>query len=517
MTSSEPTTSLVDPLGRAVPAATARGVASFFGAERAGDLAPAVCRGTACALAGAGEVADRAGARAGTVYCLGYCDRGPAVLRADGEVALPAAGGADPLAAAPARSAPTVRSLAAEPIVTRRLGMDAVSLDSARAAGAYEALERALGAPPDAVLDAVERSGESGRGGAGFPTGTKWRLAAAEPGPRFIVANGDEGDPGAFVDRVLMEDDPHAVLEGMALCAHAIGAEHGVVFVRGEYPRARRTLERAVGEARAAGLLGPSVAGSGVAFDVTIASGRGSYVSGEETAMLNAIEGRRGEPRLRPPYPTTAGLWGRPTVVNNVETLVNVPWIVANGPAAYRARGTADCPGTKAMCLSSGFASPGLVEVEYGTPLRAVIEVGGGAADGTALRAVLLGGPMGSVLVPGEWDVPVCTAAMAERGVTLGHGGIVAVSERADLAALLRHWLEFMAAESCGKCTPCRLGSERALALVREGGLAGAQPELDRLLPVIAQASLCGFGQMIPVTVAALIERFGDEICATGA
>jgi NADH:ubiquinone oxidoreductase subunit F (NADH-binding) len=387
-----------------------------------------------------------------------------------------------------AQPAPAVRVAAREAVVLERLRSgDHASLATARSAGVYAAWLRARERPAAELLDAIERSGEQGRGGAGFPTGRKWRACAeADASPRYAVANGDEGDPGSFVDRVLMEHDPHAVLEGLALCAHAVGAQEAIVFVRSEYPRAADVIERSLQEAGA--LLAP--------LRIRVVRGKGSYVCGEETALLNAIEGRRGEVRLRPPYPAQHGLWGRPTVVNNVETLVNVPWIVARGPDAYRALGTRECPGTKVICLNHGFARPGLLEVEFGTTLRRVIEeLGGGGADGRRLRAVILGGPMGSVLAPGRWDEKISYGP----GSRLGHAGLVAVPEDADLAALVRHALEFMAHESCGRCVPCALGSQRALHL------QGEPERLRELLALVADTSLCGFGQLVPGAVLDLL------------
>jgi len=464
------------------PAAAERGVRSFYDELHADPAATRVCAGTSCLLAGAGSLPGR------RVYCLGYCDRSPAALRPDGSVALGCRSEADLARAEAAPPLPDVRVAAREAVVLARLRSgDHAELTSARRAGVYECLLRARQRPAEEVLAAIESSGEQGRGGAGFPTGRKWRAAAsAEGAPRYAVANGDEGDPGSFVDRALMEHDPHAVLEGLALCAHAVGAQEGIVFVRGEYPRAADVLERAAREA--AGLLDP--------LRVRVVRGKGSYVCGEETALLNAIEGRRGEVRLRPPYPAQHGLWGRPTVVNNVETLVNVPWIVAHGPQAYRSLGAPESPGTKVICLNHGFARPGLLEVEFGTPLRRVIsELGGGSADGRPLRAVVFGGPMGSVLTPERWDQPVAYGP----GSRMGHAGLVAVPEDADLAALVRHWLEFMAQESCGKCVPCALGSQRALRLEE-------QPErLRELLGLVSDTSLCGFGQLLPGPVLELL------------
>jgi NADH:ubiquinone oxidoreductase subunit F (NADH-binding) len=488
-----------------------RGVRSFYADLTADPGAARVCRGTSCVLAGGAELHSRAGPReARGVYCLGFCDRSPAVLWPDGRVATGdaaragAGGEADP-------PPPAVRCLAREAVVTERIGRgDFSELARARADGAYDVLRAALRERPGRILDALARSGERGRGGAGFPTGLKWtRCAEAGAAEKFVVANGDEGDPGSFVDRILLERDPHAILEGLALCALAVGAHQGVVYVRSEYPAAQARMGRAIEAARGAGILGPSVLGSGFALDVRLASGHGSYVCGEETALLNALEGRRGEVRLRPPYPVEAGLFGRPTVVNNVETLVNVPWILRRGPAAYRALGTRASPGTKALCLNAGFERPGIVEVEFGETLRRVIEEeAGGGRGGAPLDAVALGGPMGSIVPREEWDVPLDPTRLRERGIELGHGGLVALPRDTDWLALAEHWLRFMADESCGKCVPCRLGSRRALEGVRD---SAGRERLLGLLDTIAATSLCGFGQGVPRPVSQILERVGTR------
>ncbi len=486
----------------ALAPSTLRGVASFFSDLRADPGAARICSGTACLLAGARPEPEQRRA-----YCLGFCDRGPARLHADGRVEL-AGGRVLPPGEDPG---PELRCLAARPVVTRRLlaGAPCQGLVAAREAGAYRVLENALRGEPEAVLAAVERSGERGRGGAGYSTGAKWRACARAAGPpRFVVANGDEGDPGSFVDRILMERDPHGVLEGLALCGFAVGAERGFVFVRSEYPAAAQRVERAIEEAREAGLLGSRPGG----FDVEVVRGRGSYVCGEETALLNALEGFRGEVRLRPPYPSEAGLRGHPTVVNNVETLVNVPTLVAD-PEGYARLGTQASSGTKALSLGSGFARPGIVEVELGTTLARVVEEAGGGADGRAILALLVGGPMGSVVPPEQWETPICYAALREQDISLGHGGLVALLEGADLAALLRHWLRFAADESCGRCAPCALGSERARRLVEGDGAWGPrEAELRAALETMAAASLCAFGQLLPGPVLKLLELFGDRI-----
>jgi NADH:ubiquinone oxidoreductase subunit F (NADH-binding) len=493
-----------------------RSVRSFFAdSSRRGD-AVRVCRGLSCALNGGPLVEARVAGRAAVhpVACLGLCDRSPALLLPDDRAVTVAAAAAWPdEAVTAAGSRPDIRCAARRPIVTERIARgDHSALTVARRAGVYEGLSRALRLAPGAVVELVTASGEQGRGGAGFPTASKWRAAAAAAGGGFVIANGDEGDPGSFVDRVLLEDDPHAVLEGLAICAHAVGAREGIVYIRGEYPRARRSMEQAIVEAREAGWLGPAVMGTSLAFDARVVSGHGSYVCGEETALLEAIEGRRGEARLRPPFPAIAGLHGRPTVVNNIETLLNVPWILREGAEAYRALGTSASPGTKAFCLNRGFARPGIVEAEFGIGLSELIEGhGGGAAGGGPPAAVIVGGPMGSVLTAGEWDVPVDHPALRARDIRLGHGGIVALADPGAIDAALLNLAEFMAAESCGKCVPCAQGSRRALALVhglRQSPDAAASlgEDLRRLMVVIASTSLCGFGRGIPRPLLRLVE-----------
>jgi NADH:ubiquinone oxidoreductase subunit F (NADH-binding)/NADH:ubiquinone oxidoreductase subunit E len=509
-----PNTSEVSQLSREIgsPEAAVRGVISYYSDlhQHKGDVR--ICLGTSCVLAGSKDLLSRASTRAAChpVYCIGFCDRSPAALLPDNR-AVALAGSTsvetllDPASREPAR--PAIRSVARQAIVTRRICRGGFSdLDSARADGAYQTLAQVRRMKAEEVLSTMERSGERGRGGAAFPTGTKWRRCAEMLSDlKYVVANGDEGDPGSFIDRVLMEDDPHAILEGMAICAHAVGSSKGIVYIRSEYPRAMQRMRVAIEAANAAGVLHD--------FEVSVFPGMGSYVCGEETAMLNAIEGLRGEVRLRPPYPVVEGLFGKPTVVNNVETLVNVPWIFERGAEAYAALGTKASPGTKALCLNHGFASPGIFEVEFGRSLRIVVEEdAGGSARDQKLQAILIGGPMGSVALPGQWDVHVCHHAMAERNLILGHGGLVAVPEGADMRALFLHWLEFMASESCGKCIPCRLGSLRALDVALGAANRTALPELVRLMDIMAQGSLCAFGQLMPGPMRQMLEYFGDQI-----
>jgi NADH:ubiquinone oxidoreductase subunit F (NADH-binding) len=388
-------------------------------------------------------------------------------------------------------------------------------LEEARASGVYSTFLSCLEDPPIKIIETIEQSGERGRGGAGFPTGKKWRSCGeTRAESHYVIANGDEGDPGSYIDRVLLENDPHGVIEGMLICAYAIGAKQGIIFIRSEYPKAIERMEAAVAAAYGAGILGASAA---YPLDISIFPGMGSYVCGEETAMLNTIEGLRGEVRIRPPYPAQSGLYGMPTVVNNVETLVNIAGIVAKGAQAYRAMGTKQSAGTKAMCLDHGFARPGIVEVEFGMTIRELIDAAGGSANGKPLKAVILGGPMGSLLLPDEWDVPICYEAMAKSGIQLGHGGLVAVQTGTDYRELLRQWLKFMVDESCGKCVPCRLGSKQAWqAMQAEQISREGEQDISRLLTVIEQASLCAFGQYIPVPMRKLLKAFSDDIFNRG-
>jgi NADH:ubiquinone oxidoreductase subunit F (NADH-binding) len=413
--------------------------------------------------------------------------------------------------ATPEAAEPRVRALGCEAVVTRRLVRgDFSRLEDALADGAYQAFRRvAATLTPERVTDVLVASGERGRGGAGYPTGAKWRACAQAPGARRIaIANGDEGDPGSFIDRALMERDPHAVLEGLALCAYAIGAREALVFVRSEYPAAAIQLERAIAEAQAAHLLGERAP---FPVDVRVLRGFGSYVCGEETALIAALEGARAEARPRPPYPTSEGLFGLPTVVNNVETLANVAWILDRGPDAYAALGTNGSRGTKAICLSAGFRAPGIVEVPFGTTLREIIERGGETpCTRAALEGVLLGGPMGSFLRPAACDVALDFDALRAAGHELGHGGLVAIPHGADLAALARHLARFMADESCGRCTPCRSGSQRARALLASGERNAEGGELARVFDAMESASLCAFGRATPRPIRGLLRALAE-------
>lgn len=503
-----------------LPVAAVRGALSSYSEVGHDPNAIRYCAGTSCALCGGDAIAEsfrRTGA-ARPIYCLGYCDRAPAAMLPNGDVVAEltpercadARRGELPVAA-PLMS---IRSIARESIVTKRL-----LAPPSKRFPEYAGLKAALAMTPEAVTETVIAANLRGRGGAAFPTGRKWLLASKAKGtPKYIVANGDEGDPGSFIDRVLMESDPHGILEGMAIAAHAVGASRGVLFIRDEYPLAIDAMNKAILLATANGVLGKNALGAGRDFHVEVVRGLGSYVCGEETALLNAIEAGRGEVRPRPPFPVEEGLFGKPTVVVNVETLVNVPWIIERGADAFRKLGTPESPGTKAICLNKGFANPGIVEVEFGLTLRELIErsdCGGGGAKGATLEAVLLGGPMGSIVTPDLWETPVCFSAMGAKRINLGHAGLVAIPAPANWAAILRHLLDFMRDESCGKCVPCRLGTTRGHELVHAGLTTESAATLRRILDLMGEASLCAFGRETTGPVRTVLDRFGSQVIAT--
>jgi len=416
---------------------------------------------------------------------------------------------------------PRIEIHSREAIVLPRLVQGgAHTLAAYRAAGGYRALVNALAAPPEAVLAAIDDSGLRGRGGAGFPVGRKWRAAARQSAvPKYLVANADEGDAGAYIDRFLLEDDPHALIEGMLLAAHAIGASYGWIYLRQEYPAAQASLERALTEARGAGLLGPRILGSEQRFEIEVFVGHGSYVCGEESALQHSIEGRRPEAMARPPYPTEHGLFAQPTVTNNVETLVNVPWIVAHGAGAYRALGFSQSRGTKVVSLNSLFARPGLYEVEFGVPARHIIEdLGGGLATGK-LKGVLIGGPLTGIIPPHLLDTPFGFEELAAIGAGIGHGGVVAFDEQTSIAALVEHVFSFGAYESCGKCTPCRLGSRRIVEIFSRinAGQHSPKPgagEWREIVNALRMTSLCGHGTGLGIFAESVLRYYGEELAA---
>jgi NADH-quinone oxidoreductase subunit F len=526
-----------------VPPADAYGVATFY-ALFSTDPRPAtvvhVCEDLACKCHGADELIADLEARfgpEGTVGsdgstwlrspCLGQCDRAPAaMLSAAGEQArehvlapvdasrvLDAMRGTprdvDPMTPLPQQGEPGLRLL-------RRIGqVDPSSLDDYRANGGYQALRRAFELGPEGVIREVTDSKLVGRGGAAFPMGRKWDAVARQPvRPHYLICNADESEPGTFKDRVIVEGDPFALIESMTIAAYATSCERGFVYLRGEYPQGLHTLEHALAEARSRGFLGDDILGHGFAFDIELRKGAGAYICGEETAIFNSIEGFRGEPRNKPPFPVTHGVFGKPTVINNVETLVNVLDIVLQGGPAFAQVGTEGSTGPKLFCLSGHVSRPGVYEVEFGTTLRELLERAGGVPGGRALQAVLLGGAAGAFVGPGDLDVPLTFEGAREAGVTLGSGVVMAFDDSVDLPRMLMRIAAFFRNESCGQCVPCRVGTVRqqeALARLVSGRTRGSADDEVALVGEIGQcmrdASICGLGQTASSAIESAIGR----------
>jgi NADH:ubiquinone oxidoreductase subunit F (NADH-binding)/(2Fe-2S) ferredoxin len=382
----------------------------------------------------------------------------------------------------------------------------------------YRALQKVLTTmTPEEVIEAISASGLRGRGGAGFATGTKWTFGRRAPGEeKFIVCNGDEGDPGAYMDRSILEGDPHAVLEGMLIAAYAVGATEGWFYIRAEYPLAVARVGKTIRAARAKGLLGKNILGSDLNFTCEVRLGAGAFVCGEETALLHSIEGQRGVPRPRPPYPSQKGLWGRPTVINNVETLANVPPILRHGPAWYTRRGTADSPGTKVFALTGKCTYSGLIEVPMGMTLRDIVDsIAGGVDGGKALKGVQTGGPSGGVIPARMLDTPVSFEDLQATGSIMGSGGMIVLDEDDSMVDIAAFYLGFTVEESCGKCAPCRIGGTQMLRLletIRRGEATYDDiDQLKRLAEAMTHASLCGLGQTAANPVVSTLRYFEDE------
>jgi len=536
-----------------VPPADAYGVASFYALLPTTPRPPVVahvCDDIACRLGGAESVCadlERLVGPPGTPIrdgaatwlrspCLGQCERPTACLmtvagETPGSMVVGEAtdGGGlletvdwlvDIAAGDPGRLRAELRSADRDPIewvrglapqagdedllLLARVGrVDPTSLDAYRAAGGYEALTRAMSIGAEAVIAEVTAARLVGRGGAAFPTGRKWAAVAAQPvTPRYVVCNADESEPGTFKDRVILEEDPFALIESMTIEGFAVGAARGYLYLRGEYPLARERLEGALGQARAAGLLGDDVAGSGWAFDIELRIGAGAYIAGEETALFESIEGDRPEPRNKPPFPVEVGLFGKPTAINNVETLVNVPLILRMGAAAYAAIGTEGSTGSKLFCVSGHVARPGVYERPFGATLRELVDLAGGVPDGRTVQAVLLGGAAGAFVGPDRLDTPLTFEGTRAAGATLGSGVVMVIDESADLVDVLLRIAAFFRDESCGQCVPCRVGTvrqEELLARLAAGRPLGSYAdEMERfadLARAMRDASICGLGQ----------------------
>lgn len=392
-----------------------------------------------------------------------------------------------------------------------------LSLEDYRSHGGYAGLDRALSLEPQAIVDEVQLSGLRGRGGAGFPTGIKWgTVLHTEAAQKYIVCNADEGDSGTFADRMLMEGDPFSLIEGMTIAGLAVGATKGFVYIRSEYPHAYRTMTRALEVATRAGYLGASVLGSGRAFTLETRLGAGAYICGEETSLLESLEGRRGMVRAKPPLPALHGLFGKPTVVNNVLSLATVPWILAHGAQAYADCGMGRSRGTLPVQLAGNVKRGGLIELAFGATLREIIEdFGGGTATGRPVKAVQVGGPLGAYFPEDLLDLPLDYEALAAEKGLLGHGGIVVFDDSVDLARQARFAFEFCAAESCGKCTPCRVGAVRGVE-VMDRIIAGLEPEknsalLHDLCALMTDASLCAMGGLTPLPVMSALTHFPED------
>ncbi len=517
-----------------VPPAEAYGVASFYALLALEPRAPRVvhvCEDLACRVKGAEAICARLEAAYGhpgkaengqeTTWlrspCLGLCEKAPAAMiqtagrrpevsilcsveaksSIEDSLTAAAAGEAPGIASVPQANAPRDPGLR----LLKRVGLaDPDSLDSYKKHGGYEALERAIALGPAGIIAEVTASGLLGRGGAAFPAGRKWQAVASAPAsPHYLVCNADESEPGTFKDRILMEEDPFAIIEAMTIAALATGCAQGFVSIRGEYAKAAARLDAAATQARASGLLGDRIAGSDLCFDVEIRRGGGAYICGEETALFNSIEGFRGEPRSKPPFPTEVGLFGAPTLVNNVETLANVLDIVREGAAPFAALGTKSSTGTRLFCLSGCVNRPGLYEIPFGETLRALIERAGGVPDGRPIRAVLLGGAAGTFLGPEELDLKLTFEDTRAAGASLGSGVVAVFDDRADLGDIVLRIAAFFRDESCGQCVPCRVGTvrqeESLHRIARSGAVNGEAEILAEVGQCMRDASICGLGQ----------------------
>ncbi|MCY2959143.1 MAG: NAD(P)H-dependent oxidoreductase subunit E [Planctomycetota bacterium] len=538
-----------------VPPAEAFGVASFYAlfslVQRPQAFAH-VCDDIACTAAGAEKVcselerklgAPASGhAKTGTAHedgaghgprwarspCLGLCERAPAALvtiaGAEPKDCAFGAATASRIEAALAGSPPRIEEAYVASSGPRRLlarvGVaDPASLAAYRAHRGYEALARAFELGAEGVLREVTESKLVGRGGAAFPTGRKWEaVARATARPHYVVCNADESEPGTFKDRVLLEGDPFAVVEAMTIAGYATGSQRGYLYLRGEYPLALERLSHAIESARAGGLLGANILGSGFAFDIELRRGAGAYICGEETALFNSIEGLRGEPRNKPPFPAQVGLFGRPTAVNNVETLVAVLDIVRDGAASYTSVGTAGSPGTKLFCVSGSVVRPGVYEVPFGTRLDALLALAGGVLPGKTMRTILLGGAAGGFVGRDQLSLPLSFEDTRKAGTTLGSGVVLVFDDETPMVPILRRIAAFFRDESCGQCIPCRVGTvrqEELLSRVVNGRstLQGELPLLKDLGQVMRDASICGLGQTASSAIesAVALGLFEDE------
>jgi NADH-quinone oxidoreductase subunit F len=523
-----------------IPPAEAYGVATFyalFSVKPQPRTRVHVCEDVTCKVVGAEQLCaalEEALGPAGATLagggawlrspCLGLCETPvAAMLTVSGEAPVTIAwGGASAeqvVAALNTHQAPLRNGAVPEQVegtrLLRRVGrVDPLSIGAYRASGGFLALRKALEIGGNAVIREVTDAKLMGRGGAAFPTGRKWQAVAAQPArPHWLVCNADESEPGTFKDRVLMEGDPFRLVEAMTIAAFATGCERGIIYIRGEYPLAQARLEHAIVEARRHGFLGEDILGRGFGFDLELRRGAGAYICGEETALFNSIEGFRGEPRAKPPFPVEVGLFGKPTLINNVETLCNVPDIVLEGGAAYARIGTAGSTGTRLYCLSGHVGKPGIYEVACGTTLRALLDLAGGTPGG--VKAVLLGGAAGTFLGPDDLDLPLTHEDTRRVGATLGSGVVIVFDETCDLHPVLARIAAFFRDESCGQCVPCRVGTVRQQELLARVagrrphvGLPSEQTTYNELSQCMRDASICGLGQTASSAIESALTKF---------
>ena len=507
----------------------------LFYSEPAGKTVIHVCNNPVCANAGAEAVMKRlsqsmeihrlASEPVGMLTieyapCLGLCEHAPAMIIQGTSVARADSLSYEDLVSGKLRHP---RSIVRNEIsiLTANCGKNRVNwLTIYQASGGYKALRQAMQMSPEQVIAEIKASGLQGRGGAAFPAGLKWEQVAASPGqPKTIICNADEAEPGAFKDRVLLEDEPHLILEGMLIAAYATGASKGYVYVRGEYVFQYKVMLKAVQEARQAGLLGESILGSGFCFDIEVRRGAGTYLAGEETAQLKSVEGKLALPRSRPPFPAASGLFGKPTLIQNVETLANIPYIIRAGAQEYRKIGTQDSPGPKLFCLSGDVNMPGLYEVPFGITLRHLVnDLAGGVRGGKKLKAILIGGAAGAFVSPDQLDIPLTVDALRNAGLPLGSGVITVFDETRDLGGILLRQVHFLADESCAKCPACSMGTQRQYEIVLRLVDGSLTPDDVTTLQDTSwtepKASICGLGQTAAVPILSALKNWPELFIA---
>jgi len=521
-----------------VPLADINGVIDFydmFYRRPVGKTILRICTDPSCAMAGGDQVLDTICEHLGVSPdevsadgqfmverspCLGLCDNAPAMLVAEKPLGR----------VSPDRIAELCKGegyhpkaiIGGEPrILTGNCGQGRpTSLKDYVSKGGYNGLKKAFALNPDKVIAEVKASGLVGRGGAAFPAGLKWEGAAQAQGyPKYIVCNADESEPGTFKDRVLLEEDPHRILEGMLIAAYAIGASKGYIYVRGEYPQAYKIMSEAIQEAIQAGYLGQNILGACFDFEIELRLGAGAYICGEETALFESIEGKRGFPRIKPPFPTTHGLFSQPTVINNVETLCNIPTIIERGAIAYRQIGTEKSPGTKLFCLSGDVMQPGLYEIPFGTRIRTLLyELGGGLCPGKDLQAILFGGAAGAFATKNDLDVEMSFEGLRAAGLPLGSGVVLVIDNSRDMRDILQRLGKFFAHESCGKCYPCQIGTQRQYEILQRIAAGNPLPgDVERLSDIgwtMTDASICGLGQTAATAVLSALKHWPDLFSA---